>query len=643
MLHINDLTYRIAGRILFDQATVVVPNGHKVGLVGRNGTGKSTLIKLILDEVHADEGSISVRPRIKVACVAQEAPDGDTSLIDSVLASDTERVALMDEAETATDPGRIADIHERLGDIDAYTAPTRAAAILSGLGFNETAQQRPLNSFSGGWRMRVALASTLFVNPDLLLLDEPTNHLDLEASMWLESHLRAWRGTLLMISHDRTFLNAVANEIIHLENLKLIRYAGNYDRFERTRRERLELDSKMRIRQLAQRRHLQTFVDRFRYSASKAKQAQSRLKMIERMQPIAAALADQSINFDFPKPDLLSPPIIALEDVQAGYAPGKPVLRDLDLRIDMDDRIGLLGANGNGKSTLIKILGDRLKPLSGSLRKSSKLKVGFFAQHQVDELSIDDTAFEHLLKMMPMQPEARIRAHLGKFGFQGRRADVKASELSGGEKARLVLSIMSREAPHLLLLDEPTNHLDVDSREALVQSINAYEGAVVMVSHDVHLLETTCDRLWLVDEGTCRVFDGDLEEYKALLLERKRAERRGPENSLAGNVEGVEGGNVSSIKLNAKPLNKKEQRRNRAALRAQSDHLKRAVRDAEKLLSKLTADLKAVEASLADPKLYEGGGDAEVIALQTRSKALKESMVKAEEVWLEASDAMEAK
>ncbi len=627
MLHINELTYRVAGRTLFDKATVVITQGHKVGFVGRNGTGKSTLIRLILDEIQADGGTLTLRPRIKVACVAQEAPDGSISLIDCVLASDTERTSLLREADTATDPGRIADIHERLNDIDAYTAPTRAAAILSGLGFSEEAQQESLNSFSGGWRMRVALASTLFANPDMLLLDEPTNHLDLEASMWLENHLKNWRGTLFMISHDRTFLNAVANEIIHLENLKLVRYSGNYDRFERTRRERLELDGKMRVKQMEQRKHLQAFVDRFRYTASKAKQAQSRLKMIERMEPIAEAMMDQSINFDFPQPEQLSPPIISIDHAEAGYETGKPILRDLNLRIDMDDRIGLLGANGNGKSTLIKLLGSRLKPMAGTLRKSSKLKVGFFAQHQVDELSMGETAYEHMLKLMPMEPEPRIRAHLGKFGFQGPKANTVASSLSGGEKARLVLAIMSREAPQLLLLDEPTNHLDVDSREALVQSINTYDGAVVLVSHDVHLLETTCDRLWLVDDGTVKVYDGDLEEYKQLLLDKKRTARQSTDKKPAAG--------------NGGPVNKKEQRRTRAAQRVQANELLRFVKETEKRMEKLSHDIIKVEASLADPTLYEGGREDEATNLQARHKSLKNELAKVEEKWVEATGKME--
>ncbi len=628
MLHINDLTYRIAGRPLFEQATVALNQGHKVGLVGRNGTGKSTLFRLILDDIHPDEGSVSVRPRARVSSVAQEAPDGTVSLINCVLATDIEREQLLAESETATDPGRIADIHTRLADIDAYTAPTRAAAILSGLGFSEDAQQEALHSFSGGWRMRVALASALFANPDLLLLDEPTNHLDLEASLWLENHLKTWRGTLLMISHDRTFLNAVSDGIIHLENRKLTRYAGNYDRFERTRRERLELDSKMRDRQMAQRKHLQTFVDRFRYTASKARQAQSRIKMMERMEPIAAMMEDRTIKFDFPQPSLLSPPIIALEDVEAGYEPGKPILRKLNQRIDMEDRIGLLGANGNGKSTLIKILSNRLKPLDGKLRKSSKLKIGYFAQHQLEELNMDETAYEHIKKLMVMEPESRVRAHLGTFGFEGQRADVIASKLSGGEKARLVFAIISREAPHLLLLDEPTNHLDVDSREALVHSLNAYSGAVVLVSHDAHLIETTCDRLWLVDDGTCKDFDGDLGDYTALLLERKRAARRGDDKDVEKTKDvGTSG-------------NRKEQRRERAAARAEASNLRQVVKDTEKLLAKFNAELEKLEVTLADPKLYDDQ-HADVIALQSRHKALKSDITKAEESWLAATDRLE--
>ncbi|MEK9725533.1 MAG: ABC-F family ATP-binding cassette domain-containing protein, partial [Rhodospirillaceae bacterium] len=408
MLHVNDLVYRIGGRTLFEGSTVHVPKGHRVGLVGRNGAGKTTLFKLILGELSADAGSVSVRAQARVGTVAQEAPSGPAALIDVVLAADIERTSLLTRAETATDPHDIADIHTRLADIQAETAPARAARILAGLGFDEAAQRRPCSEYSGGWRMRVALAAALFANPDLLLLDEPTNHLDLEAALWLEAYLATWPGTLVVISHDRTLLNKVVTEIVHLDDKRLTRYAGGYDRFERTWRERQELDAKMRTKQMAQRHHIEAFVERFRYKASKARQAQSRLKMLERMEPIASVAADHTTTFHFPDPDPLSPPLIALDDTAVGYD-GKPVLRDLDLRIDMDDRIALLGANGNGKSTLVKMLAGRLKPLDGKLLKSPKLKVGYFAQHQADELTLSETPYQHLARLMPMATESKVR------------------------------------------------------------------------------------------------------------------------------------------------------------------------------------------------------------------------------------------
>jgi ATP-binding cassette, subfamily F, member 3 len=625
MLHVNDITYRIAGRPLLEQATVALPANHKAGLVGPNGSGKTTLMRLILGELQLDDGSISLRPRARVATVAQEAPDGSMSLVDCVLATDTERADLLAESETATDPGRIADVHTRLSDIDAYTAPTRAASILSGLGFSEPAQQERLDSFSGGWRMRVALASTLFANPDILLLDEPTNHLDLEASIWLENHLKSWRGTILMISHDRTFLNAVATEIIHLEERKLVRYVGNYDQFEKTRRERQELNAKLRSRQVAERRHIQSFVDRFRYKASKARQAQSRLKMLERMEPVAAHMVDRTVKFDFPIPNPLSPPLVLLDEVEVGYEPGKPILRNLDMRIDMDDRIGLLGANGNGKSTLAKLFADRLKPDQGKLQKSPKLKVGYFAQHQIEDLVLGQTAFEHLRSMMDKEPEHKIRAHLGKFGLEGQRSDTEVSKLSGGEKARLIFSMISREAPHVLLLDEPTNHLDVDAREALVHALNAYEGAVMLISHDAHLLEATCDRLWLVDQGTCRDFDGDLRDYTKLLLEQRRMERKELSQKSSRPVQ---------------VLSKKEQRKHRAAQRAEASGLQQTVRAAEKEMETTSKELHAIESQLSNPAVYDGD-EKELIKLQARHKALKAHMATAEEAWLAASSAVE--
>jgi ATP-binding cassette subfamily F protein 3 len=474
--------------------------------------------------------------------------------------------------------------------------------------------------------MRVALAAVLFSRPDLLLLDEPTNHLDLEATLWLETYLAAWRGTLLVISHDRTLLNQSVDEIIHLQGAKLTRYMGGYDRFEKTRREQLILQAKMQTKQLAERRHIEKFVERFRYKATKAKQAQSRLKMLARMEPIVSVMEERTITFQCPSPELLSPPIIALEDVSVGYEPEKAILSNLNLRIDMDDRIGLLGANGNGKSTLVRLFGDRLKPQTGKMHKSSKLKVGYFAQHQTEELDLESTPFALTARLLEMLPEHRVRAHLGSFGFPQDKADTRCADLSGGEKARLLFALMSIHKPHLMLLDEPTNHLDVDSRESLVRAMNDYEGAIILVSHDPHLIELTCDSLWLVDGGTCKTYDDDLASYRTMLLDRGRKSRS---NSRAG--EG--NGNGSS--------NRKEARRQRAAERAETAALRKAIREAEKRVEKLTAKLVEMEARLADPKAYEGS-TAEVRDLQTRHGNLKKELAGAEKKWLKAHETLEA-
>ena len=627
MLHINDLTYRIAGRTLFDQATVVVRQGHKVGLVGRNGTGKTTLFKLLLGELSPDGGEINIRKGMRVATVSQEAPAGKVSLIDSVLAADTERTELLARAEVTTDPHEIAEVHIRLADIEAQTAPARAARILAGLGFDEDAQQRHLDDFSGGWRMRVALAATLFSRPDILLLDEPTNHLDLEAALWLETYLASWPGTLMVISHDRTLLNQSVNEIIHLDNLKLTRYAGGYDEFERIRREQQMLNSKLRTKQMADRRRIESFVDRFRYKASKARQAQSRIKMLEKMEPIAAAAEDQFVNLDFPKPDRLPPPLITLDELDAGYEPGKPILKRLDLRIDMEDRIGLLGANGNGKSTLVKLLADRLKPMEGRLRKSSKLRIGYFAQHQTDELNMDETAYDHAARLMPMAPESKVRGHLGRFGFSGDKANTNCGSLSGGEKAKLLFALMSLDEPHVLLLDEPTNHLDVDAREALVQALNAYEGAVVLVSHDAHLLELSCDNLWLVEDGACRSFDGDLADYRKHLVETRRQKRRAERDADPDAVQQPK-------------QNRKEERKARAAARAETANLRKSVRDMEKQMEKLTAKREQLETRLADPEIYEGS-TAKLMEIQVQLGEVKSNLQETETAWMEASEELE--
>ena len=627
MLHVNDMTFRLGGRVLFDKATLHLPMGKKMGLVGRNGTGKTTLFRMILGDLHTDAGAVRVRPNARIGTVAQEAPSGSTSLIDTVLAADTERAQLLAEAETATDPGRIADIHNRLADIDAQTAPARAARILAGLGFDEDAQARPCSEFSGGWRMRVALAATLFARPDFLLLDEPTNHLDLEAALWLEGYLASWPGTLLVISHDRTLLNKVVDEIAHLSEQKLTRYAGNYDRFERTRRERQAQQAKLQAKQLSEQRRIQAFVDRFKAKASKASQAQSRLKMLARMEPIASVIDEKTTTFNFPDPDPLSPPLIALDEVSVGYG-DTPVLKNLDLRIDMDDRIGLVGANGNGKSTLIKMLVDRLKPMAGKVVKSSKLKVGYFAQHQQEELNLNESPFQHMARALPMATETKVRSHLGRFGFSGDLADSKVEVLSGGEKSRLLFALMSIEAPHILFLDEPTNHLDVDAREALVQALNEYDGAIVLVTHDAHLIDLVCDRLWLVADGGCSNYDGDLESYTALLLEQRRAARRDAQADKARD------GTPPAV-------DKKEARRERARRREETAALRKSVATAEKKMEKLAEEIAALESKLADPDVYNGP-TAKLMDLQVAHKKAKDTLEETEQSWLSAQEAIDA-
>ncbi|MEI8396614.1 MAG: ABC-F family ATP-binding cassette domain-containing protein [Rhodospirillaceae bacterium] len=621
MLHINELIFRFGGRLLFDQATAVVPRGHKVALIGRNGTGKTTLLRLLTGELAPDGGSVSMSPGCRVGRLSQDAPSGPESLLDTVLAFDRERATLLAESETASDPLRIAEIHTRLADIHAHSAPARAAEILSGLGFDSETQARPVGSFSGGWKMRVALAGVLFSAPDLLLLDEPTNHLDLEATLWLEGFLKSYPHTILLISHDRDLLNSVPTRTIHIDQTKLISYAGNYDQFERTRRANMERLSAMQTKQLAQRKHLQSFIDRFRAKATKARQAQSRIKALERMEPIVGIVEENTPEFTFPSPEPLSPPLITLEGVTAGYN-GRPVLSNLDLRIDLDDRIALLGANGNGKSTLIKLLAERLKPMSGQIRRSGKIKVGYFAQDQAEELDLTITPIRQMLRVMPLLPEEKIRAHLARFGLTRDRAEILTGKLSGGEKARLLFALMTREAPHILMLDEPTNHLDIDSRTALIQAINGFEGAVILISHDPHLIELTADRLWLVGDGTCAAYDGDLDSYRTLLLERSRA---------ASRSNGAGGGNLA----------RREQRREAADRRAALAPLKRRATDAEKLVNRLTAECDRIVRRLADPEVYNAGSGDEATRLQIELGDTRKQLAAAEDDWLIALEALE--
>ncbi|MDR3425369.1 MAG: ABC-F family ATP-binding cassette domain-containing protein [Alphaproteobacteria bacterium] len=525
MLSIQNLSYRIGARTLLDNVSVNIPSGRRVGLVGPNGAGKSTLFRIITGELAADGGEVSFIKGASLGFVRQDMPEDDTPILDVVLAADAERTALMKEAETTEDLDHISYIYERLNEIGAYDAPARAASILAGLGFSEAAQSSPISTFSGGWRNRVALASVLFMQPNVLLLDEPTNHLDIESMVWLENFLMRYRETLVIISHDRDILNKTVDHILHLDNKKLVLYTGNYDAFERRRAERLMNQQALHEKQIAQKAQMMKFVDRFRAKASKARQAQSRLKAIERMDIVDAVIAERVTAFSFPEPNEMRPPLIRLENVDAGYIEGKPVLRRLNLTINPNDRIALLGANGNGKSTLIKIISGRLAPMAGEIHKSAKLKIGYFAQFQTEELDIALTPFETLRAAMNEPSEVKVRAMLSRFGFDKHKADTRVGELSGGEKARLLFCLMSFDAPHIMLLDEPTNHLDIDAREALMQALNNYSGVVILVSHDPHLVECVADQLWLVADGKCAPYDDDLVAYRKLVIRQRRVER----------------------------------------------------------------------------------------------------------------------
>ncbi|KXF77749.1 glycosyl transferase family 1 [Paramesorhizobium deserti] len=617
MLILNDISVRIAGRLLIDHASVTLPSGSKTGFVGRNGTGKSTLFRVITGELTPETGDFSLPKNTRIGQVAQEAPGTEEPLIEIVLKADKERMALLEEAETATDPHRIAEIHMRLADIDAHSAEARAGAILSGLGFDAEAQRRPASSFSGGWRMRVALAAVLFSQPDLLLLDEPTNYLDLEGTLWLEDYVRRYPHTVILISHDRDLLNSAVNSIMHLDQKKLTFWRGGYDQFERQRAEKIELQQKQRVKQEAQRKHMEAFVERFRAKASKARQAQSRLKALQKLKPIAAHIDEHVQPFTFPDAEKkAASPIIALENADVGYVPGKPVLRGLNLRIDNDDRIALLGSNGNGKSTLAKLLGGRLPPESGTLTVSPNLKVAFFAQHQLDDLIPDDNAIEHVRKLMPGEPEAKVRSRVARMGLSTEKMMTPARDLSGGEKARLLMGLATFHGPNLLILDEPTNHLDIDSREELVHALNGFNGAVILIAHDRHLIEATMDRLWLVRGGEVKPYDGDLEEYRSLVLS----------DSRSGN------GGAKPADQGAK-ISKADQRRLAAQKRETLKPLQKKINDSEALVQKLTKKIQELQAELDDPDLYSQ--EASKVTMITRDLArAKAELADAEEKWM---------
>ena len=616
LLVISGVTIRMGGRTLMNGADFTVDPGRRIGLVGRNGAGKSTLLRAIAGEVPLDGGEIRLANRARMATVRQEAPEGPASLLATVLEGDPERLALLAETETA-EPTRLAEIHERLIAIGADSAPARAATILAGLGFDEAAQARPVAEFSGGWRMRVALATALFANPDLLLLDEPTNHLDLEATLWLETWLARFPGAAIVVSHDRGLLDRAVEAIAHLDKGKISVTPGGFDEFVRIRTEKAMQQNAAASRIALERAHIQSFIDRFRYKASKARQAQARIKALERLPQIENVIEDAPTRFNFPQPARIAPPILVLDRVTIGYD-GKPVLRNLSLTVDMDDRIALLGANGNGKSTLAKLLANRMEPMTGEIRRGPKLKVGYFAQHQTDELVLDENPVDHMTRALPRANPTQVRGQLARFGLDADRADTPVANLSGGEKARLLLALATRDAPQLLILDEPSNHLDIDAREALVKALADFEGAVLLITHDPHLVELVADRLWLVADGTVRPYDGDLDEYRTLLAERARPAAK------------------------ADAVSRRDDRRDRAEARAAVAPLRKKAKDAESRLAQLSAERATIEAKLAEPALYAPGRVPEVTAANARLAAIRREAETTEAVWLAAEEALEA-
>ena len=612
MLNINGITVRLGGRLILDRATAAIPPGARVGLIGRNGAGKSTLMKVIIGQIEACDGTIDMPRKTKLGYIAQDAPSGSATPFDTVLAADTERAALLAEAETCTDHDRLGHVYDRLLAIDAYAADARAARILLGLGFDEEMQAQPLDSFSGGWKMRVALAALLFSEPDVLLLDEPSNHLDLEATLWLENFLKGYSGTLVVISHERDLLNNVVDVILHLERGKIALYSGNYDGFEKQRAERVAQIAAAQASQNAQRARLQDYVARNSARASTAKQAQSRAKMLAKMQPIAALADDPSLAFDFPSPTELRPPLITLDMAAVGYTADTPVLSRLNLRIDPDDRVALLGRNGNGKTTLARLLAAQLPAMAGEIHASGKMKVGYFTQYQVEELSGDDSPLEHMTRAMKGKAPGAVRAQLGRFGFSGEKATTLVGKLSGGERARLALALITRDAPHLLILDEPTNHLDVDAREALVQALNGYDGAVILISHDRHMVELTADRLVLVDHGEAVDYPGSIDDYIDFILGRNQPK-------VAGKVKAS-----------------KADRKAGSKARDDAKALKKAAAEAEAASAKLAAECAALDRELADVDCVQT-----ITNLSRRRAQLAEQLAQAEAHWLDVSERLE--
>lgn len=607
MTDINDITVRIGSKVLLENASAHISDGWKVGVVGANGCGKSTLFRVLKGELETETGSVFFPSGYQVVFVEQEfsAAGLDMPILDFVLAQDKERADLLKRLETAA-AVELAAIHERLNIIGAASAEARAAEILHGLGFAPDDLVRKVCEFSGGWRMRLALAAALFRPSDILLLDEPTNHLDLEASLWLENHLAKYRGTLLIISHDSNILNLLCNHIIHFDNGRLVSYSGNYDAFRSARAMQKEVLLRQAERQEEKRRHLQSFVDRFRYKASKAKQAQSRIKMLEKLETVTLLEDAAATSFDFPEPNELPPPLLSVEDGTAGYD-DKTVLRRLNLQIVDNDRIALLGANGNGKSTLAKVISGRLPLLSGTRRVSSKLKIGYFAQHQAEELPLEQTAAEFMSSLLPDKSETQVRVHLARFGLNQEKALTVIAKLSGGEKARLLFAAMTYNAPQLLILDEPTNHLDIDGREALIKALNDYRGSVILITHDLHLIELVADDLWLVKNGLCKPYDGDLEDYKNLLLNAEPAVVAQPKPSVS-----------------------------KTDSRLEKKQLQSGIRRQEKEIQRLTAEKERLENLFHTPLTVE-----QSIQAQKELSDIAVQLQTAEDAWLEFSEKLE--
>ncbi len=618
MLMIDGITVRLGGRPILERASATIPQGARVGLIGRNGAGKSTLMKAMIGEIEPDEGQIGKPAKSRIGYIAQEAPDGSTTPEEAVLAADVERMNLLEEAETCTDMDRLGEVHERLLAIDAYTAPARAAKILSGLGFDEDMQRRPLSSFSGGWKMRVALGALLFSEPDVLLLDEPSNHLDLEATLWLENFLRSYPSTLLVISHERDLLNNVVDHIMHLQGGQLTLYTGGYDAFEKQRAERAAQLASTKAAQDAQRARLQDYVARNSARASTAKQAQARAKMLAKMQPVVAMMEDPSLTFEFPSPGELRSPMITLDGAAVAYEDTPPILQRLNMRIDADDRIALLGRNGNGKTTLARLLSSQLQPVEGEMAAPGKLKVGYFTQYQVEELASDATPLELMTRAMDGKTPAAVRAQLGRFGFSGPRATQKVEKLSGGERARLALALITRDAPHLLILDEPTNHLDVDAREALVQALNDYSGAVILISHDRHMVELTADRLMLVDGGTAKEYGGSMDDYIDFVLGRNQPKKQS--------------GAARQKKASANP----------GKTKAKARSLKSEIASAEKAMTKLESSLSEIDQVMSEPANAPAHlADIAMDDLLVRRARVSDELAEAEAKWLALGEQLE--